>query len=367
MRFTCDKTNISVALQTVTKALSSKTTIPVLDGIYIEVQDNKVKLICSDSSITIQTFFSAVVDTPGKVLVPGRLFYEIIRKCPDGEIEFLLEETGVKISTLKSVTKVVTMDVSQYPLLPSFLADMTTNLNNGSFKQMVKGCIFAVADEANAIKPILTGVSCEFKDNEIRFVALDGFRLALLKGEISADEGQAIIPGRSLDEISKILDNDEENCEFSISDTYVKVIYNDTTIIVRVLDGEYFHYENILPKDYKIRAKVKKHDLYSAIDRASLMAREGKDNLLKFSIDKDQLIITSNSQVGDVKEEVDIWQEGGPLKIAFNAKFLMDALKNIDDEEIYMDFNTQTTPCTFKPINGEKFLYLFSPVRTTEI
>lgn len=366
MKFSCDKTNLSVALQTVTKALSSKTTIPILDGIYLQTQGDRVKLICSDSSIAIQTYFSALVEEEGTTLVPGRLFYEVIRKCPEGEIIFE-DKQGVKITSARSQTKLVTLDADQYPPLPTFESSMSITMNNKILKEMIRGCIFAIAEEANAIKPILTGVCCEFKESEVRFVALDGFRLALQRREMPAGTGQAIVPGRSLDEIGKILENEEEGCSLCLSDTYVQVTYNDTTIVVRVLDGEFFHYDNILPKDYKIRVKIKTGELLSAIDRASLMAREGKDNLLKFSIDKEQLVITSNSQMGDVYEEIDIWQEGGPLKIAFNAKYFIDALKNIGDPEIYLDFNTQTTPCTVKPTSGNQFLYLFSPVRTTDL
>lgn len=365
MKFSCDRINLMDSLQTVSRALGARSTMPVLEGIYLEAEENQIKLLCSDNTIAIQTYVPAIVEQEGRCLLPGKLLHEIIRKCVDGEITFALGDQ-MEIKSGRSKTKLSPLDVTQYPPMPVFSSEHTIAMENGKLKSMIRGTIFAADDEASAIKPVLTGVYCQFLGDEMKMVALDGRRLAIRKESLSCGEGSAIIPSRSLEELSKILDNDEETCTFSLSSTYVQVEYEKTTIVVRVLDGEYFHYEKILPDGYKIRVKGKREEIYQAIDRASLMAREGKENLLKLTVDQETLIITSNSQVGEAYEEVQIWEEGGPIKIAFNAKYLADALKNIEDEYIYLDFHTNVTPCMIRPCEHDRFLYLILPVRTND-
>lgn len=367
MKFICSKSNITSGLQTVLKALGSKTTMPVLEGIYIETTSTSIKLVCTDNELVIQTFVPAVIQEEGKCVIPGKLFYEIIRKTFDTDITLTLDANNqMEINAGKSITKISCLDVIQFPKTPEFESDIEIRVNNKKLISMIKGSIFATAQDAS--KPVLMGVYCEFLDKHFSLVALDGYRLALVhdKKEYNVCDGGAIIPKKSLDEIAKIIDTDQEESNLTIGKNYIKIEIEKTMLITRLFDGEYIKYKQILPENHSIRIKAKKEDVLNSIERASLMAREGKNNLLKLSINDSKLIITSNSEIGDVYEEIDVWQEGEPIKIAFNAQYLMDVLKNIDETDIYMDFNSNISPCIVRPCEGNDFIYLILPVRTYE-
>ena len=364
MNFLCDKDEFINGLNTVAKALSSKPSIPVFEGIYMECYDNKVKLIASNGQLTIETFVSADTKVEGRVLVPGRLFIEIVKKCYDGDIECLVEEpTTINIFSGKSKAKISTLDVTYFPIIDTKEEEWKVTLNNRVLKDMVRGSIFAAAGE-NASKPILTGLYCTCEDGSLSFVTIDGYRMAIKNTSVTASNGNVIVPSKAMDEIAKtISDDDEEETTLYVNEKYLKAVNDKTTIISTLINGEYVKYKDILPEKSEVKIKVRRNDLASAIERASIVSRVKKDNLLVLNIDKDSLSITAKSECGDIYDEIDIWQEGGPLRIGFNCNYLNDAFKNINDEYVYMEFNSEISPCVIKPCEGNGFTYLVLPVR----
>jgi DNA polymerase-3 subunit beta len=204
----------------------------------------------------------------------------------------------------------------------------------------------------------------KLSDGNINIVCLDGYRLAIRRGKVeSSKEIDVIIPGKTLNEISRIIEDSDEKISISIDDKHVLFDMGYTRVISRLLSGEFINYTQIIPQEYKTRIKADAKVLYSAIERASLLAREGRNNLIKLNIKEDKLVINSNSELGTAHEEVPVEMEGKEMLIAFNARYFMDILKGIGNEEVYIDFTTNVSPCVFRPLEGDNFTYLLLPVR----
>jgi DNA polymerase-3 subunit beta len=243
--------------------------------------------------------------------------------------------------------------------LPEQIAD--------KLREMISRVVFAIATDES--RQILTGCLLEVTQAEARMVALDGFRLAMQKTfqPFQLPEGQdtlkAVIPGRVLNELSKILADEDEFCTMLIDRTRMQASFGKTKLSTVLLAGEYIDYRRILPPSFKTVVKAERVGVQNAIDRASLMAREGKNNLIRMSFSGDTLAITSNAELGDVLEELDCQLSGDPVEIAFNAKYITDVIRNITDDELCMHFNSNVSPCVVSPMEGDGYLYLILPVR----
>lgn len=365
MKIKCSQNNLLNSILTVQKASSANTTLPILQGILIQAKDDHLVLTGTNLELGIESHMNAEILDSGSIVVPTRLLSEIVRKLPDAEIELeVMENFSVKITCLNSVVTIQGLDPEEYPALPIIDEGQTLKVNQRMFLEMIKDTIFAVAIDES--RPILTGALLEVKDNTLNMICLDGYRLALRRGkiEIAQKEKSVVIPGKSLAEIAKIISDENVDITIMVSDKHVLFDLGDTIIITRVLEGEYINYEQIIPSDHKLRVKVDSDILSASIERASLIAREGKNNLIKLNIKDQKMVITSNSEAGQIYEEIPILLEGTEMEIAFNARYFMDVLKVVDDQELCLDFTTNVSPCIVKPITGDKYTYLLLPVRT---
>lgn len=364
MKFTCDQNKFLEVIQTVQKGTSGKTTMPVLEGILIKSQDGLLKLIATDLELGIESTMEANIYEEGSVVIPSKILTEIVRKLPSAEMEVVIDSNySVRIKCLNSEVTLQGFAPDEFPELPEVEKNRVIEINQMHLADMIRQTVFAVAvDEA---RPILTGALLEVSGNTVTMVCLDGYRLALRVGLTEADyeAAKVIIPGKSLSEISKIIGSEDENVGIAISDRHVLFDLGHTRIISRVLEGEFINYRQIIPGDYKSRVKVDTGILSSSIERASIFAREGKNNLIKLTVQEQKMIITSNSEAGKVYEEIPIILEGKELEIAFNARYFMDMLKVLDDQEICLDFTTNVSPCVIRPIHGGSYTYLLLPVR----
>jgi DNA polymerase-3 subunit beta len=251
---------------------------------------------------------------------------------------------------------------AEFPQLPVIDENSMYEVSQDVIRNMIKQTIVAIAQEET--RPILTGVLFEVKNEILSFVALDGYRLAIKSIAIGNKNNiSAVIPGKTLNEISKILEASESLVKITFTPNHILFNLGNTKIISRLLDGEFINYRQILPDEYRIRIRANVSELMDCIERASLLAREGRTNLVTFEIKEDKLIITSNSQMGKVYEEVNIALEGDELKIRFNARYFLDVLRIIDSEEIYIEFSTNVSPCIIKKTNDKDYTYLVLPVR----
>jgi len=263
----------------------------------------------------------------------------------------------------KSRTTLAGMNAVEFPELPEVEAGNVIAVPQKAMRNLIQKTCFAIATDES--RPLLTGCLMEIEAEEIRLVALDGFRLALRKllHAQSIEPMQAVIPGKVLSELAKVLADEDAEVQLNIGRTHLSADMGASRVVARLLEGEYTRYRRILPTEWHTKVKVHREELEKAIDRAGLMAREGKNNLVRFRIADQQLTMTSNAEQGDVQEQIDLMVDGKDLDIAFNVRYMGDVLKALDEEEICLRFNSNVSPCEICPPEGEDYLYLVLPVR----
>jgi len=363
MKIITTKSTLLESINIVQKAVPSKTTLPILEGILFDAKNGKLKLTATDLEIGIETVSNVDVIEPGKVVLSSRIVGDIVRKLPDADIEIETAERNlVYIKSERSNFKIVTLPHDEFPELPVVKKENGITLSQDIFKDMIKQTIFAVS--ADEVRPILTGVLFDVVGENLTMVALDGFRMAVKRNAIINDNNfKAVIPGKTLSEIGKIMNENENPIYIYFSKNHIQVQVEDTIIVSRLLEGEFINYKQIIPSEYKIKIKVSSNKLMEACDRAALFARDSSNNMIKFEINDDLMVITSNSQNGDVHEELKIQKEGNDIEIAFNAKYFIDVLKVIEGEEITIEFTTNVSPSIIKSCNNTGYLYLVLPAR----
>ena len=366
MKFICQKEDLIQGLNVSTKASATRSPQQVLECVSIAADASGVHLMCTDLQMGIVADVPATVAEGGRVLLNARLLSEIVRKLPEGEVTVSVSATNrAVISAAGSKTTLQVLSAQDFPQLPEVLDDQPISIRQNLLRDMIRQTGFAIA--ADDARPILMGILMEIENDEITLVALDGFRLARRKGRLNEPAGSvsAVVSGKYFIEIGKILGDDDTAVTLSLSATHLKLRTQTATVVIRLLEGDYIKYRQLLPPSYAISVRLSRGELADCIDRASLMAREGKSNLLKFSITQDKLAITSNSEMGDVYEEMDVETLGKDIDIAFNVRYITEAVRSIEEEQFLIKLNSNISPCVLVPTEGEDFLYLVLPVRTT--
>ena len=367
MKFTCNQQILAKALNTVSKAVSNRTTIPILKGIMIKAtEEGSLILTASDLEISIKKEINADVQEPGAIVVMAKLFGDIIRKLPNEDILISCDESGtVLIKTSFSEFNVVSFPTDEFPEIGNKEeGSESITLDRDIFREMIRKTAFAASVDES--KGVLTGILTEIDEEFIKMVSLDGFRLALVKENMkSASANKFIIAAKVMNEISKIISEDEEDSDINILLGEKREVINvgSNEIIIRRMEGEFIKYNDILPAENTTNVIVSKEMLLESIERASLLSREGKNNLIKMIIKNDLMTITSRSEEGNVKEEIIVEKTGNDLEIGFNSKFVLDVLKVIDDDQVSLNFKTGVSPCVVKPVDGDHYEYLILPVR----
>ena len=368
MKIICEKENLMKGLTNVLKVNASKTTMPILQGILLQTNNNELKLTTYDLEIGIEFVLECEIEQQGAIVVDSRMFSEIIRKLPDSKIRIeLLENNLLEIECLDSLYKLATMNPEEFPELPKIDVEQSIKMPDFKLKGMIKKTIFAISlDET---KPIFTGCLLEVLKNKANLVAIDGFRMAL-SSELIQDVNEpfkAVIPGKTLSEINKILG--EEGIEVNLGVAKNQMLFEmaNCKVISRLLEGEFINYENVIPQTRETRIKVKTQEIITVLERASLvsfsMEEKSKKFPTKFHIEVGKLTLTCSGSLGNSKEEMYLETEGKELEVGFNHKYMLDALKACDDEEVYIDFATSIAPCLIKPIENESYLFMVLPVR----
>lgn len=362
MKFTCQKNILQEAISIVQKAVTGKSTMPILQGILINAKNDTLTLTGSDIDLSIETKINVNIEENGSIVVDAKLFGEIIRKLPNTTVEIkTTEKNCIEIICSKSKFTLVHLEPQDFPNLPEISEDKIFTINQKTLKNMIKGTIFAIAQDET--RPILTGVLFEIKNKKLNLVAIDGYRLAL-KSEFVDNEDSitAVIPGKTLNEVIKILEDDGD-VHITFTSNHMLINLGSTKIISRLLEGEFIRYNSIIPEEFNLNVTAKREELLEAIERASLVAKDGNTNLIKLNIEEDIMVITSNSQLGNVREEINIILQGQPLEIAFNSKYLIDVLKIMNEEEIVIQFSSSISPCIMKNKQNDNCIYLVLPVR----
>ncbi len=376
MEFSIQRDYFITQLNDTLKAISPRTTLPILTGIKIDAKNEGIVLTGSDSEISIEITIPSQVDgeeivnvtEPGSVVLPGRFFVDIIKKLPGREVKLSTnEQFQTLITSGHSEFNLSGLDPDQYPLLPQVSSEDALQLPVKVLKNVIAQTNFAVS--TSETRPVLTGVNWLIQENELICTATDSHRLAVRKLKLEDEEigdKNVIIPGKALAELNKIMTESEEHIDIFFASNQVLFRVGNVNFISRLLEGHYPDTSRLFPENYEIKLALDNSDFYHAIDRASLLAREGGNNVIKLSAGDEQVELSSTSpEIGTVKEEVTANEvEGGNLKISFNSKYMMDALKAIDNDEVEVEFFGTMKPFILKPKDDDTVTQLILPIRT---
>ena len=376
MKLLIQRSHLVQAIQNVHKAVSSKSTIPVLSGIKMAADKDGVRLTATDLEIGIETFIPTHIEDepimdviePGAIVLSARYFADIVKKLPTQQVEIEVKQNYLTIIRAgKSEYNLHGLDHEEFPRLPQVNDQHVFTIQADIFKDMIRQVAFSVSTEE--IRPMLTGVLFSLKNGQLKFVATDSHRLATREATVEAaptlELSNVIVPGKSLNELARLLPDNDSLIDVVVAENQVLVKMNRTQFYTRLVDGQYPDISRIIPTTFKSGITVNTKELYNAVERAQLIAKDSDNNLVRFTIKPDQLQITSNSpDVGKVSEVIDgIKMTGDELLIAFNAKYVMDALRVLDSDELVIEFTGSMSPFLMKQPDNPRFLYLVVPVR----
>ncbi|MGG5254492.1 DNA polymerase III subunit beta [Neobacillus sp. SM06] len=377
MKFIIQRDRLVQSVQDVMKAVTSKTTIPILTGIKVTATENGVTLTGSDSDISIESSIPkeengdeiVEVKQTGSIVLQAKFFSEIVKKLPTDFVEIeVLNHLQTIIRSGKSEFNLNGLDAEEYPRLPLIEENNKFQIAADLLKALIRQTVFAVS--TSETRPILTGVNWKVENDELICIATDSHRLALRKAKVESEANETynvVIPGKSLSELSKIIDDTSDLIDIVITENQVLFKAKHLLFFSRLLEGNYPDTSRLIPTESKTEVTVNTKEFLQAIDRASLLAREGKNNVVKFStIEAESIEISSNTpEIGKVVEEVQSQSiEGEELKISFSAKYMMDALKALEGTDIRVSFTGAMRPFVIRPLHDETILQLILPVRT---
>ncbi len=367
MEIKLDKYILLNGIKTVIRGLGRSTSLPILGCIKFEATGNGLALACTDLELAIQTEIECEVLAEGAVALDAKLVNDIVAKLPDGEVTIKVNNNKAIITAGKSKFEVVTSNVLDFPKMPEVGNDgLAFEIDEDVLLEGIRRVVVATAEE-NDTRPILTGANLSINENELVFVALDGFRLAYYKAVLDEPitvKVNATIPRDALAELSRLVKG-AEKVKVSIGSNLASFALGPTTISTRLLEGEFIDYKQILRADSKLRVKVNNNEILNGVDRATVLSKDGRNNLVKLTFNGGLIKVEANSDAGEVVENIKaIEQEGEELEIAFNSKYLMDGLKSITSPEINIYLEDPISPAIIREgDNEENYLYLLLPVR----
>lgn len=363
MKFICSKQDLQKSINTVIRATYNKMQKSILECIHLQAEEGRLVLDAFDTVTAIQTSMFAEVEQHGAAAIPARLLAEVVGKMPDGEITFERDE-GVCISCRSSRVRLQEMDENQFPAFPNMEAQPFA-LSAQDLKLLVDGTAFAVYQFDD--KPIFTGLLFEADADELSVVAIDGVRMARRTARTALGRSlRVVIPAKAMREAAKLVGEKDASLRMAFDDKACFLLTDDTTIYTRLLEGEFMNYQNILPQGYATRVRVQTRLFEESLQRVSVLAREDSSNLVRMQVDGNLMKLSANSEYGAATDELPVLTEGEVVSIAFNAKYLLDVCKAVDDDELLLEFNGRLKPCLFKPVEGEEYLYLVVPVNVRE-
>ena len=370
MKFNCDQQTLSRALGTVSKAITQRTTIPVLKGILLSAtNDNKLKLTASNLDLSIERTIDVNVEREGSIVISdSKFFMDLIRKLPNEPVNIeVTENENILIKTLNTEVKCVSQSADEFPGINDVdEVKAQLSFDREILNDMIRKTQFCASIDET--KGVIVGVLIELEEDSMNMVALDGFRMAVTREQMRNERKEKIIiSAKIMNELSKILsetnEEKDENVSFILSDKRAVMLLEGTKVVMRLLEGDFINYKEILPKEKSTTVKINRETMIEAIERASLLAKEGRNNLIRITVTENLMNITSASEEGAVKEDIIMEKSGENLEIGFNSKYIMDALKAIDDDEVLIEMTSAVKPCLIKPIEGNGYEYLILPVR----
>ena len=363
MKLICSKASLLKGVSIVSKAVPSRTTMPILNCILIDASANEIKLTANDMELGIETVIEGEIVERGIIALDAKFFSEIVRKLPDNDVVIESDDTfQTTITCEKAKFNIVGKSGEDFSYLPYIEKNESISISQFTLKDVVRQTIFSIAD--NDTNKLMTGELFEINENRLRVVSLDGHRISIRNIELKENYSPltVVVPGKTLQEISKILTGEAEDMvDIFFADNHILFEFDETKVVSRLIEGEYFHIDQMLSSDYDTKVKINKREFLNCIDRATLLIREGDKKPIILNIQDGSLQLKINSFVGSMNEEIEIEKEGKDLLIGFNPKFFIDALRVIDDEEVTLYMVNPKAPCFIKDDAGT-YVYLILPV-----
>lgn len=366
MKLICSKSNLLQGVNIVLKAVPSKTTMSILECILIDATAGSIKFTSNDMELGIETIIDGDIISGGMVAIDAKIFSEIVRKLPDNEVVIETDENHkTTITCEKAVFTISGKSGEDFSYLPVIEKNKFIYLSQFTLKEIIRQTIFSIADNDN--NKLMTGELFEVKNNELKVVSLDGHRISIRKVELkeSFDDIKVVVPGKTLNEISKILSGGtEDEVRIFFTSNHIVFEFDNTVVVSRLIEGEYFKIEQMLSSDYETKFSINKREFLDCIDRATLLVKEGDKKPIIINITDGNMELKISSIIGSMNENIDIIKEGKDIMIGFNPKFLIDALKVIDDEEVNIYMVNPKAPCFIRD-DENKYVYLILPVNFT--
>lgn len=363
MKLVCSKTNLLNGVQTVSKAVPNKTTMSILECILIDASKGIITLTANDMELGIETTIEGDIIERGIIALDAKIFLEIVRKLPDSDIMIETDSSfKTTITCDKAKFNIIGKSGEDFSYLPMIEKDGSIIISQFTLKEVVRQTIFSISDNDN--NKLMTGELFEINGSELKVVSLDGHRISIRKIQLKDDyeAKKVVVPGKTLNEVSKILPGDaDSDVTVSFTPKHIVFEFDNTIVVSRLIEGEYFNINQMLSSDYETKVKINKKEFLNCIDRATLLVKEGDKKPIIINITDGTMELKINSILGSMNEDIDIEKSGKDLMIGFNPKFLIDALRVIDDEEIELYMVNPKAPCFIKNAE-ESYIYLILPV-----
>lgn len=363
MKITCSKTELLKGVNIVSKAVPTRTTMAILECILIDASASEIKLTANDMEIGIETIIDGTIEERGIIALDAKIFSEIVRKLPDNEVTITTDPSFKTIITCeKAKFNIIGKSGEDFSYIPVIPRNEPVVISQFTLKEVIRQTIFSIADNEN--NKLMTGELFEIQDNHLKVVSLDGHRISIRNIELkeSYEHKKVVVPGKTLMEISKIIPGStEENVNIFITDNHIIFEFDRTTVVSRLIEGEYFKIDQMLSSDYETKIVINKRELLDCIDRATLLVKEGDKKPIIMDVTEGNMELKINSFVGSMNEDIEITKEGRDILIGFNPKFFIDALRVIDEEEVSLYMVNPKAPCFIRD-DEEKFIYLILPV-----
>lgn len=364
MKFTCDKTSISHAVAVVSKATASKSTIKALEGVYMSLTNEKLYLKGYDLDLGIETQIRVNGEEDGRIVLNSRLLSEIIRKMPEGDIIFSVDEDllcSIKANEIEYT--IVGISAENYPTVPQINDYENLTLSHPLLKSMINQTVFAASQDAN--KPVLNGAKFDINDGIFTVIAIDGYRLAIRKEKTDAEGVYSfIVPTRTLIEVSKLLsDDNDEFITLNIGKKHIFFKVDDYTVFSRLIEGEFLDHRNIIASESSTQVKISTRGFIESLERASLLINENTVNPVRCRITEGKLSVSCITPLGKINDNIPIKVSGNTIEIGFNNRYLLDALKAADSDEVLLKIAGPLSPMKIVPLEGDEFLFLILPMR----
>ena len=365
MKFTCNTRELSEACSNVMRAVSTKMTIPTIEGILIECGSDTLSLTGYDFEFGINTILQANVTEPGAIVINAKIISDIIRKLPDGKVTFETSATSVSIISGAAQYNIMGIDAEDYPELPSVSGGYPLFLNEAVLQKMVNQTLFAVADNESA-KPVHTGLKFELLLNQLKLIGVDGYRLAVRTETVQYDGENIsfIVPKKTIRELIKLMGTDgDKNVSISVGKRHIVFDVENYSVISRLLDGDFLDYNAAIPKTATTTVLINTDDAINCIERTLPVIENDKKNPIRCLFDNDEMRVSTVSSLGRVVDYTHANVSGDRVEIGFNSKFILDALHAADTDQVKIELNSAVSPAKVMPINDDSFLFLVLPMR----